>query len=125
MGVIQGNPPRKHFLLLVTLSKIADPNLSIETEVDRSANVAHEANELLLNEQLIHDLRSPSTPVCNLRLADTTEMFPLLLGKREMHWSGSEKKLTELGRKKNSNVTVLSANRFLVCSLLVTYTKSV
>src|SRR5262249_58574 len=57
-------------------AEIANPHSAIQPKVCRTPHTTHEANYLLLKEQLVHDLRAPSLPVRQLRLSDAPEMVP-------------------------------------------------
>jgi hypothetical protein len=68
-----------------TLPKIPDPDPAVQSEVGRSPHAAHKPDDLLLNEHLVNDLWTAGTPIYQLRLADGSEMLPLLFGQWHPH----------------------------------------
>src|SRR5262245_55298830 len=71
----------------LTLAEIADPNPAVQPEISSAAQPAHEANNILVNEEIVHDLRATRTPVCQLRIANTSEMIQMFFVERDSHAS--------------------------------------
>jgi hypothetical protein len=69
----------------LALAKIPYPHSAIEAKVGGSPHPAHEANDLLLNEQIVEDLRAPSLPIRQLPLTHALEVVPLPLVQGNPH----------------------------------------
>jgi hypothetical protein len=69
----------------LALAKIACPHSAIEAKIGGSPHRAHETNDLLLNEQIIDDLRAPTHPIRQLRLTDGPQVIALPLVQANPH----------------------------------------
>src|SRR5262249_24901600 len=69
----------------LTLAEVADPDRAVQSEVAGPTHTAHQADDLIRDEHLVHDLRAASTPVGQLLLADAPEMLVLLFSQRQSH----------------------------------------
>jgi hypothetical protein len=70
------------------LAEIANPYPAIRPEVARSPYAAHTADDLLVDEHFIDELRPAGAPIRQLLRTDAAEMHALVLGLRQLHRRG-------------------------------------
>jgi hypothetical protein len=70
------------FARQLALAEVTDIDPAIQTEVAGSPHPAHEADDLIVDEKLINELRVPGSPERELLVADAPKMLALLLAQR-------------------------------------------